>query len=84
MTNKDAKKGTMKLLETNHPFFKPLWIRILVVAIAAAWGVFEFASGSAFWGTLFLGIAAYAAWGFFIAFDPDAAEDKAKTETDKD
>ena len=43
-----------------------------------------FASGSAFWGTLFVGIAAYAAWGFFIAFDPDAADDKPTTETDKD
>ena len=25
----------MKLLDTDHPFFRPLWIRIAVVAVAA-------------------------------------------------
>lgn len=60
----------MKLLDTDHPFFKPLWIRVLVVAVCVGWGVFELASGAPFWAVIFLGIAAYSAWGFFVAFNP--------------
>jgi hypothetical protein len=60
-----------KFLDTDHPFFRPLWVRILIVAVCAGWGILEFATASAFWGTLFLGLGAYAAWGFFFDFDPD-------------
>lgn len=61
----------MKLLDTNHPFFKPLWIRLLVVAVAAGWSFFEFATGSPFWGVVFLGFAGISVWGFFFDFNPD-------------
>ena len=61
----------MKLLDTDHPFFRPLWIRIAVVAVAAAWAAFEFWTGSPWWGGLFLVFAALSAWGFFVDFDPD-------------
>ena len=60
-----------KFLDTDHPFFRPLWIRILLVAICVGWGVLEFATASPFWGVLFLGLGAYAAWGFFFDVDPD-------------
>ncbi|TIT56050.1 MAG: DUF3329 domain-containing protein, partial [Mesorhizobium sp.] len=32
-----------------HPFFRPLWRRIAVVAVCLAWSVIEFASGTPFW-----------------------------------
>ena len=60
-----------KFLDTDHPAFRPLWVRVAIVAVAAAWGLFEFATGSPFWGVLFLGVAAYAAWGFFVDFNRD-------------
>ena len=60
----------MKLFDLNDPFFKPLWLRIAIVLVAGAWGIFEFMSGAMFWGTLFVGIAAIAFHGFFIAFNP--------------
>jgi len=60
-----------KFLDTDHPFFRPLWIRILLVAVCAGWGILEFVTGSPFWGVLFLGLGAYAAWGFFMDFNPD-------------
>lgn len=66
----------MKLFDFNDPFFKPLWLRIVIVAVAGAWGVFEFVSGAPFWGTLFVGVAALAFYGFFIAFDPREPEGK--------
>jgi len=63
--------ATNRNLGTSHPFFKPLWIRVLVTAITAGWGVFEFSIGSYLWGTIFLGFAALCVWGFFFDFRPE-------------
>ena len=56
-----------KFLDTSHPMFRPLWVRILIVAICLGWAVFEFTSGSSAWGAAFLARGAYAAWAFFLA-----------------
>jgi len=56
-----------KFLDTDHPMFRPFWVRLLVIAAAGGWGVVEVFVGSPFWAMIFLGIAAYAAWAFFIA-----------------
>lgn len=61
--------------DLRHPFFRPLWRRVLVVAVCLAWGLVEFATGSPFWGVLFVGIGAICAWQFFLAFDPDQGGD---------
>lgn len=66
----------MKLFDFDHPFFKPLWIRVAVVAVAAGWGVFEFVSGAPFWGMIFVGAAALAFHGLFISFNPREPEEK--------
>jgi len=60
----------LKLFDFNNPFFKPLALRIAVVAICTLWSVFEFVSGAPFWGVLFGGIAAIAFHGLFITFEP--------------
>ena len=60
----------MNIFDFDHPFFRPLWIRVLTVAVAAGWGVFEFVSGAPFWGVLFCGAAALAFRGLFISFNP--------------
>lgn len=60
-----------KFLDTDHPFFRPVWVRILVVAVCLGWAVLEFVTGAPFWGVIFGGLGAYAVWGFFFDFDPD-------------
>ncbi|MBZ9655282.1 DUF3329 domain-containing protein [Phyllobacterium lublinensis] len=65
--------------DSNHPWFRPLWRRVAVVAFCVAWAIFEFATGTPFWGVLALGFAAYGVWQFFIIYDasePAAPEDK--------
>jgi hypothetical protein len=59
-----------KLFDLNDPFFRPLWIRVVIVLFSAGWGIFEFVAGAPTWGTLFCAISAYAFYGFFIAFEP--------------
>lgn len=53
-----------------HPFFRPLWRRVLVVVACAAWAAFEFAMGSTGWGTAALAFTAYALWQFFYLYKP--------------
>jgi hypothetical protein len=67
-----------KLFDFNHPFFKPLWIRILVTGACLVWGIIEFMSGAPFWGVLFCGLGAMAAYGLFVTFDPDKVEETEK------
>jgi hypothetical protein len=64
----------MKLVDPSHPFYAPLWRRVVIVAVALGWAIFEFVSGGPFWGILFGAIGLYCAWAFFVAFpgpDPD-------------
>jgi hypothetical protein len=62
-------------IDVQHPFFKPLWRRIAVVAVCLGWAAVEYSSGAVFWAVLFGGIGLYCAYAFFLAFDPDGPPD---------
>ena len=55
---------------TDHPFMRPLWRRVLLVAFCAAWATFEFIAGSSFWATLVGGMAVLGAWQYLITYKP--------------
>lgn len=57
----------MKFIDASHPFFRPLWVRVVVVAFCLGWALVEFASGAPFWGILFGALGLWAAYEFFIA-----------------
>lgn len=61
-----------------HPFFRPLWRRIAVVAACIGWSIFEFASGATGWGMIVAAFAAYAIWQFFYLYKEPAANDAAE------
>ena len=65
-----------KFLDTDHPNLRPLWVRLLIVTICLGWAVFEFVTASPFWGVIFLGLGAYAIYGFFFDFNPDGPKDE--------
>lgn len=65
-----------RLFDFNHPFFRPLWVRVLVVALCLGWAAFEFAQGAPIWGILFGALGLAALWGLFVAFDPRPPEDR--------
>ena len=65
-----------RLFDFNHPFFRPLWLRILIVAVCLFWAMFEASTGQMMWAILFGAIGLYAAYGFFVTFNPREPEDK--------
>ena len=63
-----------------HPFFRPLWRRVAVVAVCLGWSIFEFATGASMWGTIALAFAGYAVWQFFYLYKEPAAGEAGSTE----
>ncbi|MBP2550905.1 hypothetical protein J2858_003845 [Neorhizobium galegae] len=64
----------MKFLDPHHPFFKPLWRRILTALLPLAWGAVELYNGSTGWGLMFLVAGAYAAYELLIIYDRTMAQ----------
>lgn len=54
--------------ERDAAFFRPLWRRILLVAVVASWSALEWWNGDSLWGTLTAGVTAYCIWSYLIAF----------------
>ncbi|WP_331371879.1 hypothetical protein [Sinorhizobium chiapasense] len=67
----------LKFIDPDHPFYRPLWIRLLIVAACAAWTAVEFSNGQVTWGMIFLAVTAYAGCALLIFFKPKpSADDK--------
>lgn len=61
----------MQIIDTNHPMYRPLWVRLLIVGSCAVWSVIEFTvTKDAFWGTIVGGVAAYSAYVLLLTFKP--------------
>lgn len=60
--------------DAQHPFFRPLWIRIALVAFCAAWSLWELYEREMFWAVIVGAATVYAAWTFLIAYDPDPVD----------
>lgn len=66
-------------IDVNHPFYRPLWRRLLIVLFCAAWTGVEFYNGQATWGFIFLAAGAYAACSLIIFYKPKPIEEPEKT-----
>jgi hypothetical protein len=68
----------MALADNNHPFFRPLWRRVAIVAFCALWSLFELVYvGDTTWAIMTGIVAAYAAWTFLISYQPTLDADPA-------
>lgn len=66
----------MKKSNTYHPFFRPLWRRIALVASCLLWAGFEAYMGNNSWTLIMLAVSAYAAWAYLIAWqEPETTPD---------
>ncbi|MEL6888950.1 MAG: hypothetical protein AAFO86_09590 [Pseudomonadota bacterium] len=60
-----------KKLGLQHPFFLPLWRRVVTVLAITLWGGFELWLGNTGWASFFAILAAICILEFFILFDPE-------------
>ena len=60
-----------EMFDVRHPFFKPLWRRVVATAACLLWALIEASNGATLWALLFAGAGGYLFWQFFVAFDPD-------------
>lgn len=52
----------------DHPFFRPLWRRLAIVAATLGWSAVEWANGQTTWGVLTLGLGIYSVWTFLLTY----------------
>ncbi len=63
----------MQLIDPAHPFYRPLWRRIVIVAVTAAWFGFEvLISRSQLWAVLAGALFAYTAWILLYTWKSEA------------
>jgi hypothetical protein len=63
----------MKLTDADHPFYKPLWRRLTIVAVVALWTAYEVLVGKEpLWISLSAAMLAYAVWVFLIGWKKNA------------
>ena len=62
------------MADRDHPFLRPLWRRVTLVAVCIVWAVLEYLNGAHGWAALAVGMAALGTWQFLIAY-PQPPED---------
>lgn len=73
----------MLLIDPNHPAYRPLWARILIVAVCLGWSVVEITTGDPLWAVLSCGAGVYAAYMLLWSYKPQPdAEAAAPAEDD--
>lgn len=50
-----------------HPWFQPLYRRILTFAVCVGWLILELTGEQSFWLVLAAGMTGYALWEFFLS-----------------
>ncbi|HEV7320010.1 MAG TPA: hypothetical protein VGO04_15545 [Ensifer sp.] len=59
-----------KFIDPDHPFYRPLWIRLLIVIFCAVWTAVEFWHEQPMWGMIFLAVTAYTSAALLVFYKP--------------
>ncbi|WP_244616130.1 hypothetical protein [Rhizobium sp. RU20A] len=70
----------LKFIDPDHPFYRPLWVRLLIVGFTSGWTAVEFMNGNEMWGYLFLAMAAYTGASLLLFYKPKDPEPAAESE----
>jgi O-antigen/teichoic acid export membrane protein len=65
----------MKILDAEHPFLRPLWVRIGIVIVTFAWAVLEASLGETMWALVFGAIGSYCAWALLLGYKAPIGKD---------
>lgn len=61
----------MQWFELQIDFFRPVWRRVVLVAVCLGWATLEFVKGAPFWGMIFAVMGVHAIWQLFFSDWPD-------------
>ncbi len=64
------------MFDFGHPFYRPLWRRVLIVALCLGWAVVELVGGSPGFAMLFTAAGTYAGWRLLVAWPPNIQDDE--------
>jgi hypothetical protein len=67
-------RNRMRLIDPNHPFYRPKWRRYLLVALPFVWAGMEWAYGNVIWGYLAAAVGGYMAWHLVLNWRSDGAD----------
>lgn len=70
--------------DVRHPWFKPVWTRILVTGLTIAWATVEFMNGNNIWAIVFGAAGAYLVWAFFVDWQDPEPDLKDETTSEGD
>ena len=66
----------MRLIDTDHPSLRPLWVRLLLTAFLFVWGIVELTVlNGPMWAVIVLGLFAYCVRAFFFDFPRQGGSD---------
>jgi hypothetical protein len=74
----------MQLIDPNHPFYRPLWIRIAIVAVCLGWAIIEASTREPFWAIIVGALGIYSAYKLLLTFSPEPLEKPSATATATD
>lgn len=58
------------MFDTSHPWFAPLYRRVLIVAVCFLWLIIESIADQPFWQIISFAVLAYAIWAFLYKYEP--------------
>lgn len=66
----------MSFVQSEHPFYRPLYVRVGIVITTVIWSIIEMYSGSPLWLTIAVGVCLFSIWTFLIDYKPSAEQPK--------
>lgn len=64
----------MRLIDPSHRFYRPLLVRVAIVAVCLGWAIVEATAGEPIWGLAVGAVGVYAAWMLLLNFTPAPEE----------
>ena len=58
------------MFDNSHPWFRPLYRRVLIVALCFLWLVMETIADQPLWQIIAFAMLAYAIWAFLWKYEP--------------
>jgi hypothetical protein len=77
-------KTPFYLIDTSHPFYRPLGVRLAIVGLAAAWTTIEMIGKDMFWVVIAGATAVYVTYVLLIAYKPAEAPSPIRPPDDED